>query len=180
MVFNPRKTCRHAVCGAAQLTPNLPQFWQTAVSKPQLFYQIRRRMDGQVDFRNSDPNRLSLEGRHTPHLPAKVSFWNLKFSSSFHQCGWFFWDPPSALTTFCQPAPGCHLVENFTSTRLKCSGALDDRCETNPPIYFGLAIREINTLTKLIRDTFICYFLMSLYTQTKAYFTLWMIQLYQI
>ena len=62
-------------------------------------------------------------------------------------------DPPFALATFCQPALGCHLVENFTSTRLECSGALDDRCETNPPIYFGLAIREINTLTKLIGDT---------------------------
>ena len=179
MVFNPRKNCRHVVCGAAQLTPNLPQFWRTAASKPQLFCQIRRRMDGQVDFRNSDPNRLSLKGPHIPPPPAKVSFWNLKFSSCFHQCGWFL-DPPFALTTFCQPAPGCHLVENFTSTRLECSGALDDRCETNPPIYFGLAIREINTLTKLIEDTFICYFLMSWYTQTKAYFTLWMIQLYQI
>ena len=115
-----------------------------------------------------------------PHPPpAKVSFWNLKFSSCFHQRGWFL-DPPFALTTFCQPAPGCHLVENFTSTRLKCSGAVDDRCETNPPIYFGLAIREINTLTKLIQDTFICYFLVSWYTQTKAYFTLWFVKLYQI
>ena len=180
MVFNPRKNCRHAVCGAAQLTPNLAQFWQTAVSKPQLFCQIRRRMDGQVDFRNSVPNRLSLDVPHTPPTPAKVSFWNLKFSSCFHQSNVADFFGPFALTTFCQPAPGCHLVENFTSTRLECSGALDDRCETNPPIYFGLAIREINTLTKLIEDTFICYFLMSWYTQTKAYFTLWMIQLYQI
>ena len=160
MVFYPRKNCRHAVCGAAQLTPNLPQFWLTAVSKPQLFCQIRRRMDGQVDFRNSDQTDY-LWRVLIPHpTPAKVSFWNLKFSSCFHQRGWFL-DPPFALTTFCQPAPGCHLVENFTSTRLKCSGAVDDRCETNPPIYFGLAIREINTLTKLIGDTFICYFLMS-------------------
>ena len=161
MVFNPRKNCRHAVCGAAQLTPNLPQFWLTAASKSQLFCQIRRRMDGQVDFRNSDPNRLSLEGPHNPPDPRKGQFLKLEIFIMFPSMWLIFWDPPSALTTFCQPAPGCHLVENFTSTRLKCSGAVDDRCETNPPIYFGLAIREINTLTKLIGDTFICYFLMS-------------------
>ena len=160
MVFNPRKNCRHAVCGAAQLTPNLPQFWQTAVSKPQLFCQIRRRMDGQVDFRNSDPNRLSMEGPHTTPNPRKGQFLKLEIFIIFPSM-WLIFVPPFALTTFFQPAPGCHLVENFTSTRLECSGALDDRCETNPPIYFGLAIREINTLTKLIGDTFICYFLTS-------------------
>ena len=177
MVFNPRKNCRHAVCGAAQLTPNLPQLWLTAASKPQLFCQIRRRMDGQVDFRNSDPNRSFLGGSHTP-APRIGYFLKLEIFIIFPSM-WLIFEP-FALTTFCQPAPGCHLVENFTSTRLECSGALDDRCETNPPIYFGLAIREINTLTKLIGDTFICYFFISLDTQTKAYFTLWMIQLYQI
>ena len=181
MVFYPRKNCRHAVCGAAQLTPNLPQFWQTAASKPQLFCQIRRRMDGQVDFRNSDPNRLSLEGPHTPPPTRKGQFLKLEIFIKFPSMWLIFLGPTFYPNYLCQPAPGCHLVENFTSTRLKCSGAVDDRCETNPPIYFGLAIREINTLAKLIGDTFICYFLISWYTQTKAYFeSLWMIQLYQV